>query len=429
MSRGSVAFLSTGIPDRTQGGSGIFNDLVCRALLADGYRVHGVFRVSRWFMDTFVRRDHLDELAALGLEVDFVWQEDVPVSRWTGGTALLRAQHQFALCEEAVAARRGLLDAAEGIVALDLGWAWALSGIDRPRVAVLGDPHFRRLTTMRPLSVRDRGSWTTRARHLSVEAALRGTVRRRLAPYDGRRATLASFSPRHAREYRRAGIDVRHVPWFVPGPAEPLRDPVREPFRILHVGTLESSASRTMLAFWERELLPALAELPFPIELRLVGADDVPSALAALPDNVTVATPGFVPDAELEGEYERAAVFLSPMPYPIGVRTRIVSALAHALPVVAHPSAGEGLPELRTGEEIVYAASGSALAASLRSLHDDPARAERIGAAGRAAWERSYNPARNVPRLLALAGLAEAPGEAVELVAESESLERPPELG
>ena len=430
MSRGTVAFLSTGVPDRTQGGSGIFNDLVCRALLADGYRVHGVFRVSKWFMDTFVRRDHLEELAALGLEVDFVWQEDVPLPRLVSGTTLVAGQHQFARCEEAVAVRRGLLDAAEGIVALDLGWAWALAEIDRPRVAVLGDPYFRMLTTMRPPTLGDRASWTIRAHHLAVEASLRhGAVGRRLSAYDGRRGTLASFSPLHAAEYRRAGIAVRHVPWFVPGPAEPVRAPLREPLRILHVGGLTSNASRAMLGFWERELLPALRELPFSIELRLVGADDVPPPLAAPPANVEVSAPGFVPDEELESEYERAAVFLSPMPYPIGVRTRIVSALAHAVPVVAHPSAGNGLPELRAGEEIVYAATGTSLAAALRRLHDDPAEAERIGAGGRAAWERSYNPARNVPRLMALAGLGQAPGEAMELVAEPEALERPPELG
>jgi hypothetical protein len=380
-------------------------------------------------MDTFARLDHLEELVALGLEYDFVWQEDIRRSRWAGGTALLAAQHQFALCEDAVAARRELLEAAEGIVALDLGWAWALSIVDRPRLALLGDPHFRRLTTMRPLSVRDHGSWTTRAHHLAVEAAFRGPVRRRLSVYDGERSTLASFSPRHTAEYRRAGIEVRHVQWFVPGPAEPVRRPIRAPLRILHVGTLQSSASLAMLAFWERELLPALGRLPFPIHLRLVGVDDVPPALAAAPPNVQITAPGFVPDDELEGEYSSAAVFLSPMPYPIGVRTRIVSALAHAVPVVAHPSAGAGLPDLRPGVEIVYASSGDALATALASLHDDPAGAERIGAAGRAAWEHSYNPSRNVPRLLALAGLGQPPGEAVELVAETEPLEGGPELG
>lgn len=406
MSRGSVVFLSTGIPDRTQGGSGIFNDLVCRALLTDGYRVHGLFRTSRWFMESFVRLDHLDELVELGLEYELVWQEDVYPSRWARGEELLWAQHQFALCEETVSARREILDRADGIVALDLGWAWALADVDRPRVAVLGDPHFRRLAALRPLSPRDRGTWTIRARHLAVEAALRGSVRRRLSAYDGRVATLASFSPQHAREYRRAGIAVQHVPWFVPGPASPVREPVREPFQILHVGSLESSASRAMIEFWGRELMPALGELPFPVDLRLVGAEAVPPALASPAANVRVSAPGFASEDELEAAYRTASVFLSPMKYPIGVRTRIVSALAHAVPVVAHASAQEGLPELRAGEEIVYASTGHAVATALARLHGDPHVAELIGAAGRAAWERAFNPARNLPRLLALAALS-----------------------
>ena len=163
-----------------------------------------------------------------------------------------------------------------------------------------------------------------------------------------------------------------------------------------------------MLAFWKRELLPALGSLPFPIELRFVGADDVPASLGpAAAGNVEVTAPGFVPDEEYrEPNTARAAVFLSPIPYPIGVRTRIVSALAHGVPVVADPSAGGGLPEaLPPGRRSSTSPRDLRSRWRSESLHETPADAERIGAAGRAAWERSYNPARNVPRLLALAGL------------------------
>lgn len=428
MSRGTVAFLTTGIPDRTQGGSGIFNDLICRQLLADGYEVHAIFRASDWFLDRYVRRDNLDELAALGLRYELLVQKDSPLPRLSGGMELLETVHHFALCEQAVEQHRSVLESASGIVALDLGWAWALAPVERPRVAVLGDPHFRRLAAMRPLSVRDRGSWTTKARQLAVERALRGSVRRRLASYDDQRSSLASFSPLHAAEYRRSGINVRHARWFVPGPSSPARRPLRDPFRLLHVGSLESSASRSMLDLWERELLPALNRLPFDVDLRLVGPTDVPAVLAAPPRNVRITATGFVPDESLEAEYEQAAAFLSPMPYPIGVRTRIVAALAHAVPVVAHPSARGGLPELQADKEIVYAAIGRELADALEGLHADPHRAEQIGAAGRAAWERLFKPDRNVPALLALAGLGDATSEAVQLVAEPELLEHRPEL-
>lgn len=429
MSRGTVAFLTTGIPDRTLGGSGIFNDLICRRLLADGYEVHAIFRVSDWFLDGFVRHDRLDELKSLGLRYELLVQEDSQLPRLSSGMELLETVHHFALCELAAEQRRSLLESASGIVALDLGWAWALAPVERPRVAVLGDPHFRRMSAMRPLSVRDRGSWSTKARQLAVERALRGPVRRRLASYDDQSASLASFSPLHAAEYRRSGINVRHARWFVPGPILPARRPLRDPFRLLHVGSLETSASRSMLDLWEQELLPALSRLPFDVDLRLVGPTDVPAALAAPPRNVRITAAGFVPDESLEVEYAQAAAFLSPMPYPIGVRTRIVSALAHAVPVLAHPSARGGLPELQVDKEIVYAATGRELADALSRLHGDPHYAEQIGAAGRAAWERLFSPDRNVPALLALAGLGDATSEAMQLVAEPELVERRPELG
>jgi glycosyltransferase involved in cell wall biosynthesis len=91
------------------------------------------------------------------------------------------------------------------------------------------------------------------------------------------------------------------------------------------------------------------------------------------------------------------------MNYRVGVRTRILTALAHGVPVVASTAAALGLPELRDGVDIVYADNGPAVAGILSRLADDASLVERLGAAARTSWERFYDARVNVPALVDLA--------------------------
>jgi glycosyltransferase involved in cell wall biosynthesis len=158
-----------------------------------------------------------------------------------------------------------------------------------------------------------------------------------------------------------------------------------------------------MLDYWRDELFPALAALPFPVEIRFVGAPG--AVLEERPEwpNLRLRFLGHL--EQVAGEFARAAAFLSPMKHPTGIRTRVVTALSHGVPVIADPTTAPGLPELEDGRDVVYAARPEAVAAALRRVRDDPEWAETIGAAGRSTWERHFDPARNVPRLLEPLGL------------------------
>ncbi len=90
-----VAVYSTGIPDPSQGGSGIFNYYVIRALLEKGYQVDGYFRAGKGFLQAHTVGTFLSELVAQGLNCKII-DEERPRRRGLFGLALLLESHQVA---------------------------------------------------------------------------------------------------------------------------------------------------------------------------------------------------------------------------------------------------------------------------------------------------------------------------------------------
>ncbi len=397
----TIGLFSVGAPDVTQGGGGIFNELVCRYLLAQGFRVRGYFRYPEWF------REHLDpsrqsELEALGLEAVHV-PEETQARRFAFGMQIVDFNHQMGACRRAVERDWREIERFDGVISLDLGWAIALAGLDVPTVALLGDRKEQHLRDDFSFSLTRRSSWREWAQIQSLRGIDR-SLRRLLRPYAGEHRILGSFAPQHARELTANGIPCRHFQWFTPTPERVERRPRREgPLRILHVGSLASTASRRMLAYWNDELLPALATLPFELELRLVGRLGSTAPDAGRAPNVRVVLTDHLEG--LEDEFAEAAAFFSPMRHRVGIRTRLVSALSYGLPVLADSSAADGLPELTDGLDVLYASDAAAATAALRRIHDEPDWAEQIGARGRETWLRHFDPERNVPALVAALGL------------------------
>jgi glycosyltransferase involved in cell wall biosynthesis len=367
---------------------------VCSWLLARGVEVHGVFRVAEWFEQEQIDAAPVRELERNGLRVEIVRER--PGRRRSIGVQLLEDAHQAAASAAAVADRRMPLARLDATLSLDLGWALALDALHAPAVAILGDPLRGRLRV--PSGARP---WSRREldRHVRLLSLSRTSkaLAVRLAGYDGSRRVLGSLSPAEAAALTREGLPVRHFRWFTPDPAPEPWQPRRDPLRLLHVGALATTATRAMFQEWDRAVLPAIAELPFEVEIHLVGRGSLPE-FRSLPPNLRVLARGHVDD--LHGEFAQAAAFLSPMRYPVGVRTRVITALSHGVPVIADPSASTGLPELTGGADILWARRRGDYAAALRLVHDDVERSELVAAAARRAWERWYDPAQNLPALV-----------------------------
>jgi glycosyltransferase involved in cell wall biosynthesis len=110
---------------------------------------------------------------------------------------------------------------------------------------------------------------------------------------------------------------------------------------------------------------------------------------------------GHVPD--LQPWLDRCRVSVAPLRYGAGVKGKVNQAMAHGLPVVATPTAVEGM-HLVDGEDVLVAADAGTFARSVLRLHDDEALWTRIAANGRdnVARHFSMDAAREAVRALFL---------------------------
>lgn len=398
------AFFSSGLPDPEQGGSGIFNWLVLDYLLRKGYEVHAWFRIDIRSAGMYFDDKHLRQLAYRGLKYTLV-EEDTAAARFAFGKDLLLKAAGYAAAEREINKIRPILKDCVGALALDMGWGFALAQADIPTVCILADPFEQRLRHQQllagfSLNLLNPTYWKLWAQLLSLSSAYSA-----LARLVGNKLVLASFSPYHAKEFSKRGLRCRHFHWFTPEVvARPKAPKLATKMTCLHVGSLYTSASRNMLHYWDRELLPSLDKTGIQIEIRFVGK--VERRLISKWRNIQLTFIGHSP--ALDDEFINAHLFLSPMKYPIGVRTRVLTALSYGVPVLADPSTSCGLPELTNGRDILYGETPNDIVRTIETLYRRPALLEEIGRSGRMTWEKYYTPEKNIMTLVeaidALAG-------------------------
>jgi GT2 family glycosyltransferase len=178
-------------------------------------------------------------------------------------------------------------------------------------------------------------------------------------------------------------------PWVVddvaPGPAFEARA------GIAFLGGFEHRPNVEAMTWFVAEVMPLLRRTGLGITLRIHGSK-VPDAIRAL------AAPDVVIEGwtrELREVFDRSRVFVAPLLTGAGLKGKVVSALAHGVPVVMSPIAAEGMGA-GAGTEALIPVTPADWVQAIVSLHEDPARWAAFSAAGRALAARQYGfePAR-----------------------------------
>lgn len=185
-----------------------------------------------------------------------------------------------------------------------------------------------------------------------------------------------ALSPADQADMLRIGC--RDVVLVTHGVDERLFDVVRRPApepRIVFLGNLSVPHNIDAAQYAARELWPRLHAARPEARLVIAGADPVPAVrqLAAI-EGVEVTGP--IPD--LRTLWEGAHVMLAPLRFSTGIQNKVLEAMAAGVPVVATPQVAEGI-EVRDGEHLLVAADEDGLvAATLETLGDPDAAAERV---------------------------------------------------
>jgi len=277
------------------------------------------------------------------------------------------------------------------ILAFDIHAAWAFEEVESPaRVVWAGDLMFD-ITRYHALYAA-REDWR-RWPH----SMLRLIVARNWLPVYRRVLGAASFvvasSISSVAKLAKLGVssEFQPYPWPDPGRVSRLRPPAKPTF--VFFGNLSALGSRSALHFALDEVVPRLRRIwgAGGFELRFAGTGKLPgwaqSAFARAPEAKSY---GFVDD--LSGFVAQSHGVIAPIDVPVGNRTRILTALAYCVPVIAHRNAALGNPSLVDGETCFLAANPKDFVERMAICVADPERAARIAEGGRRAYERDYAP-------------------------------------
>jgi hypothetical protein len=172
------------------------------------------------------------------------------------------------------------------------------------------------------------------------------------------------------------------------GPLPPSNPPSADPICVF-VGTIAYRPNREGLRrFVARGWPLVVAALPR-ARLRLVGGGDWSALSVEFAVHPGVEVVGPVKD--LNAVYRDASLAVVPVSEGAGTKVKVLEALGHCRPVVAHHHSARGFSRLVDAGCVLTADDDAALAARCVTLLGDPALAAALGAQGRALVERYHS--------------------------------------
>jgi glycosyltransferase involved in cell wall biosynthesis len=233
----------------------------------------------------------------------------------------------------------------------------------------------------------------------SAQTLLAANCQERLYEALSRNLTIAAFAGPHYVEWARKRGLSNAV--FI---TTPVPDPVGSKWRelrasmprngrckILMIGHLHSTSNKSGLPLFFEEILPALERKwgADRFEIHIVGrSEGMPARFDRWRNHPALRFRG--PVFPADQEFLSADVLLVPIPAKTGSRVRILNGFTYGCAIVAHSANALGIPELKDGENILMANSGSAIADQVIRLAEDAELRAALGANGRATYERYY---------------------------------------
>jgi len=287
-----------------------------------------------------------------------------------------------------------------GLGALSVGWG-GLINPTTPRVCFSGDPShlipmLRRQYELRsvPLSYGELVALHNQAMELKS----------RYLPVLKGCAAVMCGAAQSVAWYRSMGVACEYIPNSVADPHEAgwRRGPADWPQNpkpvILQAGHLQGIATMSGLYFLAEDVLPHLHDVAS-FEWRVCGAQtltvDLTTRFKPWPQvNFT----GYVED--IGKEFADCDIFLCTTPEAVGVRTRIIEAMAHGCCVVAHAVNAVGQPELEDGKNILLGETGGDIARLIERAAFWPKLRMDLGQAARETFERYFSPAQSQGRIV-----------------------------
>jgi glycosyltransferase involved in cell wall biosynthesis len=192
----------------------------------------------------------------------------------------------------------------------------------------------------------------------------------------------------------RASVDV--LPFGLPATSFAPAGPGRVSREVLFLGAMGAAFNRDALLHFVGDIYPSLSTIEG-IRFTVVGGD-LPGGLEAFGEAPNVEVAGHARD--VRPFLDRAVCLVVPLRYGGGLRIRIIEAMAVGLPVVASPTAVEGMAVV-AGEHVLVANTPADYRSHVARLIGDPGFAAGLAARARDYAWTAYGPETRGPGLRA----------------------------
>ena len=283
---------------------------------------------------------------------------------------------------------------ADAVVCFDLLSAWVGGQIeDGAKIAWLGDLRFQTEWYHTWYAVKE--SWRN-LRDLPVAWIRYGLWQRAYRDVLRRMDSVVVSADSSRRHLRRIGVEAAYLPYPWPDISVREREAATESPQVpsfVFLGTLTGLGSRSAFHFMLDAVYPWAVRVwgRNGFRILIAGARGLPGwverELGGRPELKYL---GFVED--IVGVMRTCHAVLVPIEVPVGNRSRILTAMAAGVPVVAHANAALGNPDLVDGTTCYLARDGRRFVEGMRRAVEKPEEVARIARQARSCYEAHFSP-------------------------------------
>tara|TARA_B100000674_G_scaffold137247_2_gene106925 strand:+ start:291 stop:1475 length:1185 start_codon:yes stop_codon:yes gene_type:complete len=386
-----IAFFSTGVPDDTQGGSGIFNYNIINELINRKYSIDVFLRSDKYFFEKYKVNVNLEYYRSNTNSFNIIEQK-TSTKNLNFFYSHLKDVYWVDGCIQIV---KNLNVEYDAFISMDLGWAIALSE-KKNVISFLGDPYCDRVNNSLKIGFNFLNIFR---KYRAISTGVKMVNKKLGNILNSEDRTVCSFSKYHAEKFNSENFNCIQVNGF----SNYISDEKikknflnKETFVIAHLGDLNTTASRKNLDFLNKSIDLMSINLKKKIILKFIGRYSEKKIFSK--KNVEVIYSGFVQD--INTELIKCDAVVSAADYPVGIRQRIISSLSLGMPCIAHNSVSYGLHQLIHGYDILYCQNPNEFVNCINLLIQDLNLQKKLSINARNTWLKNFNPKFNIDYIL-----------------------------
>ena len=384
-----IAYFSIGIPDPSQGGSGIINYYILKELINKNYLVDAFFLSNNNFLSNHASSFFFDKIKNKLNNFHFIDVKQKKNKKLNFFYNHLKDVHNVKLCEEYIKKINTNYDT---YISLDLGWAIALKKKNNV-LSILGDPYHSRIIHGHNESILKKIK--------AISTSLKFVVKKIGKDLNGKNKVVVNFSKNHVDEYCSKGLYCKHLNYFSTFYSYnkiKKKFNSKGPFIITHLGDLSTTASRKNVDFLRKSLKVLSEKINRKIILFFIGRYAGNKNLFLNYKNIKIKYMGHIKD--LDKKLIKSDAVISVADYPVGTRTRLLNAMSLGVPCIAHISSSLGLHQLKDREDILFCRNVNEFVKIVILLSSDINLQKKLSRNARKTWNKNFNPKINVQKIL-----------------------------